>query len=118
MMPNLECSFTLESIHVWEVIGKEKKLKVSENVLCVMQKFREASTGKYANSLTLLNLMLMSGFMAAKMAGMRYIVAMPKHADGFAMYDSKVTDYDIMDATPFGRDPMDELYQACQETWH
>jgi alpha-L-fucosidase len=53
--------------------------------------------------------------LAAKMAGMRYIVAMPKHADGFAMYDSKVTDYDIMDATNFGRDPMAELYQACQK---
>lgn len=52
---------------------------------------------------------------AAKMAGMRYIVAMPKHHDGFAMYDSKVTDYDIMDATHFGRDPMDELYRACQK---
>jgi alpha-L-fucosidase len=53
--------------------------------------------------------------LAVKMAGMRYIVVMPKHADGFAMYDSKVTDYDIMDATPFGRDPMAELYQACQK---
>lgn len=52
---------------------------------------------------------------AAKMAGMRYIVAMPKHADGFAMYDSKVTDYDIMDVTSFGRDPIDELYQACKK---
>ncbi len=52
---------------------------------------------------------------AAKMAGMKYIVAMPKHHDGFAMYDSKVTDYDIMDATPFDRDPMEELYQACQK---
>jgi alpha-L-fucosidase len=51
----------------------------------------------------------------AKMAGMRYIVAMPKHADGFAMYDSKVTNYDIMDMTEFGRDPMAELYQACQK---
>ena len=52
---------------------------------------------------------------AAKMAGMKYIVAMPKHHDGFAMYDSKVTDYDIMDATPFDRDPMEELYKACQK---
>ena len=53
--------------------------------------------------------------LAAKRAGMRYIVAMPKHHDGFAMYDSKVTDYDIMDATQFGRDPMDELYRACEK---
>ena len=33
----------------------------------------------------------------------------------FAMYDSKVTKYDITDATPFGRDPMAELYNACQK---
>ncbi len=51
----------------------------------------------------------------AKKAGMKYIVAMPKHHDGFAMYDSKVTDYDIIDATPFNRDPMEELYRACQK---
>lgn len=53
--------------------------------------------------------------LAAKNAGMRYIVAMPKHHDGFAMYDSKVTDYDIMDMTSFGRDPMAELYRACKK---
>lgn len=52
---------------------------------------------------------------AAKMAGMRYIVAMPKHHDGFAMYGSGVTDYDIMDMTSFGRDPMAELYQVCKK---
>lgn len=51
----------------------------------------------------------------AKMAGMKYITVTTKHHDGFAMYDSKVTDYDIMDATQFGRDPMDELYKACQK---
>jgi len=51
----------------------------------------------------------------AKMAGMKYIVVMPKHHDGFSMYDSNVTDYDIVDATPFGRDPMAELYKACQK---
>ncbi|MBN1996170.1 alpha-L-fucosidase [candidate division KSB1 bacterium] len=51
----------------------------------------------------------------AQTAGMRYIVAMPKHHDGFAMYDSKVTDYDMIDATPFGRDPIKELYEACRK---
>lgn len=51
----------------------------------------------------------------AKMAGMKYIVAMPKHHDGFAMYESKITDYDIIDATPFDRDPMEELYLACKK---
>jgi alpha-L-fucosidase len=51
----------------------------------------------------------------AKEAGMRYIVAMPKHHDGFAMYRSKVTDYNIYDMTAFKRDPMEELYKACQK---
>lgn len=51
----------------------------------------------------------------AKEAGMRYIVAMPKHHDGFAMYHSKVSDYNIYKLTAFKRDPMEELYQACKK---
>ena len=51
----------------------------------------------------------------AKDAGMRYIVAMAKHHDGFCLYDSRVSDYDIMDQTSFGRDPMDEIYKACRK---
>ena len=51
----------------------------------------------------------------AKAAGMRYMVITSKHHDGFAMYDSKVSDYDIVDATPFGRDIIRELEQACKE---
>lgn len=40
----------------------------------------------------------------AKQAGMKYLVITAKHLDGFAMYDSKVSEYDIVDATPFKRD--------------
>jgi alpha-L-fucosidase len=50
----------------------------------------------------------------AKRAGQRYLTITAKHHDGFCMYDSKVTEYDIVDATPFGRDPMKELAAACQ----
>jgi alpha-L-fucosidase len=50
----------------------------------------------------------------AKNAGMKYIVITAKHHDGFAMYDSKSSDYDIVDATPFKRDPMKELAEACK----
>lgn len=39
-------------------------------------------------------------------AGMRYLVITAKHHDGFAVYDSDVSDYNIIDATPFDRDPM------------
>ena len=51
----------------------------------------------------------------AKDAGMKYLVITSKHHDGFSMYDSKLTDYDIMQATPFGRDPMKELAAACMQ---
>jgi len=51
----------------------------------------------------------------AKDAGMKYIVVTAKHKDGFAMYDSKSNDFNIVKETPFARDPMEELAQACRE---
>ena len=51
----------------------------------------------------------------ARNAGMKYIIITSKHHDGFAMYDSDVCDFNIVDATPFGRDPMKELAIACKE---
>ncbi len=50
----------------------------------------------------------------AKNAGMKYITITSKHHDGFAMFGSKVSPYNIVDATPFHRDPMKELAAACQ----
>ncbi len=47
--------------------------------------------------------------------GMKYLVFTSKHHDGFAMYDSRVDDYNIKSATPFGRDPMMELKEACDK---
>ena len=49
----------------------------------------------------------------AEDAGMRYIVITAKHHDGFAMFRSQVSAYNIYDATPFHRDPLAELAQAC-----
>jgi|TARA_B110000971_G_scaffold185554_1_gene193800 alpha-L-fucosidase len=51
----------------------------------------------------------------AKDAGMKYIIITSKHHEGFAMFDSKASDFNIVDATPFGRDPMNELSEACRE---
>lgn len=50
----------------------------------------------------------------AKSAGAKYIVITSKHHDGFSIWDSKVTKYDIMDATPFKRDILKELSEACK----
>ncbi len=51
----------------------------------------------------------------AKKAGMKYIVITAKHHEGFAMYPSKASPYNIYDATPFKRDPLKELAEACQK---
>ncbi len=49
-----------------------------------------------------------------KDAGARYIVITSKHHDGFAMFDSKVSSYNVVKATPFKRDPIAELAAACR----
>ncbi len=49
----------------------------------------------------------------AQDAGMKYIVITAKHGDGFAMYHSLASPYNIFDATPFHRDPCRELADAC-----
>ena len=51
----------------------------------------------------------------ARDAGMKYIVAMCKHHDGFSLYDSDVTNFNIHDYSVFKRDPMMELYEACKK---
>jgi len=51
----------------------------------------------------------------AKAAGMKYIVITSKHHDGFALFDSKATDWDIVDATPYGKDLLKPLAEACKK---
>lgn len=51
----------------------------------------------------------------AKAAGMKYIVVTAKHHDGFAMFKSKASQYNIVDATPYKRDPLLELAEACEK---
>src|SRR5436305_9990970 len=51
----------------------------------------------------------------AKNAGMKYIVITSKHHDGFAMFHSQTSPYNIYDATPFKRDPLKELADACRK---
>jgi alpha-L-fucosidase len=51
----------------------------------------------------------------AKNAGMKYIVITSKHHDGFAMFHSSASKYNIVDATPFSRDPLKELADECKK---
>ncbi|PYQ24341.1 MAG: alpha-L-fucosidase [Acidobacteria bacterium] len=50
----------------------------------------------------------------AEDAGMKYMVITSKHHDGFALFGSKVSRWDVVDATPFKRDILKELSAACQ----
>ncbi|WP_372797663.1 alpha-L-fucosidase, partial [Pontiella sp.] len=49
----------------------------------------------------------------AKDAGMKYIVITSKHHDGFCLFDTDATDYNVMDASPFKRDIIKELSEEC-----
>jgi alpha-L-fucosidase len=49
----------------------------------------------------------------AQDAGMKYVVITSKHHDGFAMFKSQVSPYNVVDATPFKRDVLKELADAC-----
>jgi alpha-L-fucosidase len=52
----------------------------------------------------------------AKKAGMRSIVITSKHHDGFCMFKTATTRFNIVDATPFKRDVLKELSEACKPT--
>jgi len=51
----------------------------------------------------------------AKSAGMKYIVLTAKHHDGFSMFQTSVSPFNIVDGTPFGRDVIAELAEACKK---
>ena len=51
----------------------------------------------------------------AKAAGMQYIVITSKHHDGFALFDSKASDWNVVKATPYGKDLLKPLAEACRK---
>ena len=51
----------------------------------------------------------------AKEAGMKYVVATAKHHDGFALFDSAVSEWDAVDARPGGKDLLMPLVEQCRK---
>jgi alpha-L-fucosidase len=51
-----------------------------------------------------------------KNAGIKYMVITTKHHDGFAMYNTKLEDYNVVQATPWAHDPMKDLADACKDS--
>lgn len=75
----------------------------------------------YRNYSRLASFFYPSGFNAqewvsmAKAAGMKYITITSRHHDGFSMFSTKASPYNIVDATPWHRDPMKDLAAACHK---
>ena len=51
----------------------------------------------------------------AKDAGMKYFVVTAKHHEGFALFKSQASKFNVVDATPFGRDIIGELAESCRK---
>ena len=53
-------------------------------------------------------------FSIVKQAGMKYITITSRHHDGFSMFDTKMSDYNIVDSTPYGKDIIKALADECR----
>ena len=70
---------------------------------------------KYAAQFNPTNFNAKDWVRVAKDAGMKYIVITAKHHDGFSMFDSQLTDYSVVKATPWHHDPMKDLAAECKK---
>ncbi|HCC71148.1 MAG TPA: alpha-L-fucosidase [Bacteroidales bacterium] len=94
---------------------KDKRIKQGDIAEWIMKRF-EIPVDEYRMVAATFNPVEFSAgewVKIAKDAGMKYMIITSKHHDGFAMYDSEVSDYNIVDYTPFKRDPLKELSEAC-----
>lgn len=71
---------------------------------------------KYAAQFNPTNLDAKQWVEIAKDAGMKYMVITAKHHDGFCMFDTTNTDYNIVKVTPYAHDPIKDLAEACEES--
>ena len=92
-----------------------RKVQAGDNAECIMDilEIPVKEYRKVARNLNPVKFNALEWVQLAKATGMKYIVITSKHVDGFAMYHSKVSEYNIVDWTQFGRDPIKELADAC-----
>ena len=86
---------------------------IGEWIMC-NGKIPMAEYQKYAKDFNPVKFAAEEWVKVAKEAGQKYIVITSKHHDGFAMFDTKASDWNIMKASPFHRDPLKELAAACR----
>jgi len=96
---------------------KGQQIPVGTEAEWIMQRFNipVAEYREMAHNLNPVQFDAKAWVALAKATGMKYLVITAKHHDGFAMYASKVSKYNIVDWTPFHRDPLMELSQECKK---
>ena len=104
----------------YSVLGGEwndQKIEQGDIAEWIMERFKipVKDYRKVAASFNPVSFNAQEWVLLAKKTGMKYIIITAKHHDGFAMFHSKASKYNIMDYTPFGRDPIRELANACAQ---
>ena len=103
---------------IYSVVGGEykgQKLPNSAEWMMNRGKIPIAEYRKYAEQFNPTSFNADDFVRLAKKAGMKYLVITAKHHDGFSMFGSKCSSYNVVDATPFKRDIMKELAVACHK---
>jgi alpha-L-fucosidase len=86
----------------------------SEWIMNIM-KIPVAEYRKVASDFNIVNYNADAWCELAKEAGMKYIVFDAKHHDGFALFKTKASKWNIVDATPYKKDPLEDLSKACKK---
>lgn len=93
---------------------KGRKAKGAEHFM-MQERIPLKEYAEIAKDFNPVNYDAMEWVQTAKKAGLRYLVVTAKHHDGFSMFDSECSEYDIVDCTPYGKDPMKDLAKACHK---
>ena len=102
--------------YVWNLPDGKYKEDITQGEWIMNRcKIPVAEYRKYAEHFNPIKFNAEQWVLTAKAAGQKYIVITAKHHDGFAMFKSEVSNYNIYDATPFKRDPLKELADACRK---
>jgi len=105
----------LYSIPAGEWKGEVMPLNKYAEQINLAMKIPNAEYEKLANEFNPVDFNADEWVDCAVKAGMKYMVITAKHQEGFAMFHSKFSDYNVVDATPFKRDPLSELAVAARK---
>ena len=103
---------------LYALLGGEWKGKVMPGIAEWAQSYFRIPNAEYSRLANVFNPIYFNAdewVQIARDAGMKYIVFTSKHHDGFAMFHSKVSKFNVVDATPFKRDVVGELAEACRK---